>query len=89
MKYEEIKIGDVFRYQNDEETVISKSDKHRIITTIDCYGGPTSWLEEDLYLLEPRKEEPTLELVLKAVKEIGDFIVEQTESGVIILTPLS
>lgn len=57
MKYEEVKIGDVFRYQNDEETVISKSDKHRVITTIDCDGGPTAWLENQLHFLKPIKEE--------------------------------
>lgn len=37
---------------------------------------------------KPLKEETTLELVSKTVKEIGDFIVEQTESGLIILTPI-
>lgn len=36
----------------------------------------------------PLKEETTLELVSKAVKEIGNFTIEQTESGVIILTPI-
>lgn len=36
----------------------------------------------------PLKEESTLEQVEKAVKELGDFTVEQTESGVIILTPI-
>lgn len=35
----------------------------------------------------PRKE-TTLELVTKAVQEIGDFFIEQTESGIIILTPI-
>jgi|SRR5690554_6207739 len=37
----------------------------------------------------PRKEKTTLELISKAVMKIGDFTIEQTESGLIILTPLS
>lgn len=35
----------------------------------------------------PRKE-TTLEQVSKAVKEIDNFLIEQTESGIIILTPI-
>lgn len=57
MKYEEIKIGDVFSYQGSEQTVISKSDKYRIITTIDSKIRATTWLENDLQFIEPIKEE--------------------------------
>lgn len=57
MKYEEIKIGDVFRYQNDEETVISKSDKYRFIVTIDSEETPSTWSENELHQLKPLKEE--------------------------------
>lgn len=212
MKYEEIKVGDVFTYLDYKMTVISKSDEHKVITTVNCDGGFSTWRENELYVLEPalpeegllvgilgaivyrtgeysgygfdsdknyknlndvkdawtfnnspelwrkateqeeekfiemlkkecekrglyedtkiekhadgdslgipnymgyvpkitstsglnknglifykgefatpRKEETTLEQVAKAVKELGDFTVEQTESGVIILTPI-
>lgn len=57
MKYEEIKIGDVFRYQDDKETVISKSDRHRIITTIDDDMRSSTWSEIDLHYIKPIKEE--------------------------------
>lgn len=57
MKFEEIKMGDVFRYAGVKETVISKNDRYRIITTIDSDTIPTAWEENELYMLEPIKEE--------------------------------
>src|SRR5690554_3634698 len=57
MKYEEIKIGDVFTYLGEKETVISKSDEHKVITTIDSNNKPTSWTEGGLDFLKPIKEE--------------------------------
>lgn len=57
MKFEEIKMGDAFIYQGREETVISKNDRYRIITTIDSDTIPTAWEEDELHLLEPIKEE--------------------------------
>lgn len=57
MKYEEIKIGDVFRYQNDKETVIYKNGEYRFVTTIDSEGTPTTFREEELHYLEPLKQQ--------------------------------
>lgn len=57
MKYEEIKIGDVFIALGVEETVISKSDEHRVITTIDSNNAPTAFKEKELHCLKPIKEE--------------------------------
>lgn len=57
MEYEEIKIGDIFRYEEYVETVISKNDKHKIITTIDSNNRPTAWLEEEFHFLEPVEEQ--------------------------------
>lgn len=57
MKYEEIKIWDVFTCHGDKETVISKSDEYNIITTIDDNMIPTTWEKEELHYLKPLKEE--------------------------------
>lgn len=57
MKYEEIKVGDVFDFLGGEETVISKNDKYRFIVTIDYEEAPTSWSEDELHFLEPLKEQ--------------------------------
>lgn len=54
MEYKDIKIGDVFRYHDDKETVVSKKDKYRIITTIDS----------DLITYEGRHQENPLTSVV-------------------------
>lgn len=53
MKYEEIKIGDVFDFLGGEETVISKNDKYRFIVTIDSEETPSTWSENELHQLKP------------------------------------
>lgn len=57
MKYEEIKIGDVFTCLDNELTVVSKNDKYRFIVTINYEEAPTVWSEDELHQLKPLKEE--------------------------------
>lgn len=60
MEYEEIKVGDVLTYLDYKMTVISKSDKYKVITTIDCYGKFSVWKESELYMLKPALPEEGL-----------------------------
>ena len=79
MKYEEIKIGDVFRYEGYLETVISKSDRHRIITTIDDDMRSSTWSEIDLRVLKLIKEELPEEGLL--VSEGGSLVYKLSDGS--------
>lgn len=68
MKYEEIKIGDVFTFLDYKMTVISKSDEHKVITTVNCQENFSTWRENELYVLEPLKEELPEEGLLASKK---------------------
>lgn len=90
MKYEEIKIGESYSSVPYIETVIFKHDKSKSIICEDQNGVVSIYHSDEFEDFKPLKEEvSTLELVSKAVQDLGDFTIEQTESGVIILTPLS
>ena len=79
MKYEEIKIGDVLISKGVEETVISKNDICRFITTIDCNIAPATWTEKDLHLLKPIKEELPEEGLL--VSEVGSLVYRLSDGS--------
>lgn len=56
MKYEEIKVGDVYKFGRSKEEVIAKVDKIRLVLTVDNRKEITTWKEDELYMLEPIKE---------------------------------
>lgn len=60
MKYEEIKIGDIFTYLVYKMTVISKSDEYKVITTVNCDWKFSTWKESELYMLKPALPEEGL-----------------------------
>lgn len=72
MKYEEIKIGDVFTFLDYKMTVISKSDEHKVITTVNCHENFSTWRENELHVLEPLKEQLPEEGVL--VNDFGSLV---------------
>ena len=87
MKYEEIKVGESYTVNHEKEKVVAKIDEYKYIITTNENGDLTAWLEEESENFSPIKEEPILTQVANAVQEISDFRIEQTKSGVIILTP--
>lgn len=77
MKYEDIKIGDVFtRFHDEKIKVISKNDEYRIITTIDDNLLPRAWKESELYMLKPVLPEEGL-----LVSNVGSLVYKLSDGS--------
>lgn len=103
MKIEDFKVGETYLYDGQyEEKVLHIIRQQKKIVTINLKREVWVFEENELENFKPLKEKLPeegllvskngtivyLELVTKAVQEIGYFFIEQTESGIIILTPI-
>lgn len=57
MKYEEIKVGEVYKNKSYIETVISKNDQYEAVMTVDQDGGIWGWDKYELKHFQPIKKE--------------------------------
>ena len=57
MKYEEIKVGEVYKVGDYTEKVIEKNDEHKAVMTIDEDGEFLAWSENQLESFQPIKKE--------------------------------
>lgn len=90
MKIEDFKEGEDYIYDGQyKEKVLHVIHQQKRIVTINPQGEVWVVEENEFNDFESiKEEETTLELVSKAVQEIGNFTIEQTKSGVIILNKI-
>lgn len=79
MKYEDIKVGDKFRFKDYKETVIAKIDEYKAIVTADKNNHTTAWAENELKDFEPLKEELPEEGLL--VSKSGSLVYKLSDGS--------